>query len=101
MIVVTVTIETQPGSIAKLKDAIATVETATRAESGCIDYAFASEINAPDRVRVTERWRDVDALKAHLAAPHMAALNAAFRTNPPVRVDVKMYDAHEQPFPPQ
>lgn len=101
MIIVTVVIETQPGSIGKLKDAIAALETATRAEAGCIDYAFSSEINAADCVRVIERWRDTDALKAHLKAPHMAAFNAAVRANPPTRVDVKMYDAQEQPFPPQ
>ena len=101
MILITVVIDTQPGSIGKLKDAIAALETATRAESGCIDYAFASEINAPDSVRVIERWRDVDALKAHLQAPHMAAFNAAIRASPPKRVDVKMYNAAELPFPPQ
>lgn len=101
MIVVTVTIDTQPGTLAKLKTAIEALETATRAESGCIDYAFSSEINAPDRVRVVERWRDVDALKAHLAAPHMASFNAAVRANPPTAVDVKMFDAREVPFPPQ
>jgi quinol monooxygenase YgiN len=101
MIVVTVTIDTQPGTLAALSSAIEALESATRAEPGCIDYAFSSEVNAPDRVRVVERWRDVDALKAHLAAPHMAAFNAAVRANPPGRVDVKMFEAHELPFPPQ
>jgi quinol monooxygenase YgiN len=101
MIVVTVTIDTQPGTLEKLSSAIAALEAATRAEAGCVDYAFSSEVNAPDRLRVVERWRDVDALKAHLAAPHMAAFNAAVRANPPVRVDVKMFDARELPFPPQ
>jgi quinol monooxygenase YgiN len=101
MIVVTVLIETQPDSVAKLQAAIRTLEHATRAEAGCIDYAFASEINEPSHIRVIERWRNVDALKAHLKAPHMAAFNSAVRANPPKRVDVKMFEAHELPFPPQ
>jgi quinol monooxygenase YgiN len=101
MIVITALIDTQPDTVARLKDAVAALEAATRTEAGCIDYAFATEINAPNRVRVVERWRDVAALKAHLQSPHVATFNAAMRTNPPQHVDMKMFDARELPFPPQ
>lgn len=51
-----------------------------RAEAGCLDYGPAMDVatdiaaQVPLRtnvVTVVERWASVDALKAHLAAPHM------------------------------
>ena len=55
------------------------------AEDGCIEYGAAIDcptgIGAqppvrPDVVVVVEKWRDVAALEAHLAAPHMTAYRA-------------------------
>jgi quinol monooxygenase YgiN len=52
------------------------------AEDGCIEYGAAvdapTDVQAqpplrPDVVVVVEKWRDLAALKAHSAAPHMAA----------------------------
>ncbi|GAB6190477.1 putative quinol monooxygenase [Desulfocastanea catecholica] len=51
------------------------------AEKGCIEYAptvdvptglAAQELNA-DVVTIVEKWDDLDALRAHMAAPHMQA----------------------------
>jgi quinol monooxygenase YgiN len=51
-----------------------------RAEPGCLDYGSAVdiptdiEVQVPPRenvVTVVERWESLDALRAHLAAPHM------------------------------
>ena len=50
------------------------------AEDGCIDYGPATDIDSgmaglpavrDDVVTVIEKWDDLPALKAHLAAPHM------------------------------
>ncbi len=55
---------------------------AVRAEKGCIEYgATVDAENAlpmqtkcgPDTFIVVEKWESMDALKAHAAAPHMAA----------------------------
>ena len=52
------------------------------AEDGCLEYGAAVDAATdiavqppvrPDVVVVVEKWRDVAALKAHSAAPHMAA----------------------------
>ncbi len=101
MIVLNVLIETNPGAVAQMKDAIAALEKATRVEDGCVDYVFATEINNPTTMRIVEHWRDVDALKAHLGAPHMGAFRQAMSQNPPIRMDLKMFDANELPFPPK
>jgi quinol monooxygenase YgiN len=58
---------------------------AVRAEDGCIEYgpvvdaeglgSFQTRLG-PDTFVVLEKWRDAQALKAHAAAPHMAAYAA-------------------------
>ena len=45
---------------------------AVRAEKGCIEYGA-------DTFVVVEKWESMDALKAHAAAPHMAAYGAKTR----------------------
>lgn len=44
---------------------------ASRAEDGCIDYAYAFDVIDPLLVRVSERWTTRDALAAHLASEHI------------------------------
>ena len=58
---------------------------AVRAEKGCIEYgaavdaenalAFQTKYGA-DTFVVVEKWESMEALKAHAAAPHMAAYGA-------------------------
>ena len=101
MIVLNVKIETNQGTVAELKDAVAAMEKASRAEPGCIEYVFSTEINNPTSIRIIEHWKDIDSLKVHFTLPHMAAFNEAIRKNPPKSVDVKMFDASALPFPPK
>jgi quinol monooxygenase YgiN len=101
MIVLNVKIETSPGAVAALEDAVATMETASRAEPGCIEYVFSTEMGNRANIRIIEHWRDLDALKLHFTMPHMAAFNDAVRKNPPKSIDVKMFDATSLPFPPK
>ena len=58
---------------------------AVRAEKGCIEYGAAVDADpalkfqtdyGPDTFVVVEKWESLDALKAHAAAPHMAAYAA-------------------------
>src|SRR6478752_4137098 len=58
---------------------------AVRAEKGCIEYGAAIDAEnalsfqtkyGPDTFLVIEKWESMDALKAHAAAPHMAAYGA-------------------------
>ena len=61
---------------------------AVRAEQGCIEYGAALDADpalpfqtkwGPDTFLVVEKWQSMDALKAHAAAPHMAAYAAKTR----------------------
>src|SRR5215213_10227901 len=58
---------------------------AVHAEQGCIEYGPAVDAEGagriqtpfgPDAFAVIEKWESLDALKAHGAAPHMAAYAA-------------------------
>ena len=58
---------------------------AVRAEKGCIEYGQVIDAEnalpfqtrlGPDTFMVVEKWESMDALKAHAAAPHMAAYGA-------------------------
>lgn len=61
---------------------------AVHAEQGCIEYGPAIDAEGmgaiqtkfgPDTFVVIEKWADAAALKAHAAAPHMAAYAARTR----------------------
>ena len=61
---------------------------AVRAEQGCIEYGAAVDAEnalpfqtkcGADTFLVIEKWESMDALKAHAAAPHMAAYAAKTR----------------------
>jgi quinol monooxygenase YgiN len=77
MIVVQGVARIHPDDMAAMRAASAIMVPATRAEPGCIAYAYGEDLLEPGLVHVTERWRDQAALDAHFATPHMAAFNAA------------------------
>ena len=45
---------------------------ASRAEDGCLEYAYAVDVADPGLIRVYEAWRDQAAIDAHFKTPHMA-----------------------------
>lgn len=99
MLVVLVRIQTSPATIDAVRDAIKAMETASRAEDGCIDYTFSVELNDPGVLRVTERWESVEALMAHFKAPHMAEFQATMAANPVEDMQVRFFEASEITLP--
>jgi quinol monooxygenase YgiN len=99
MVVVNGIVTTTQADISALRDAIATMEKASREEAGCIDYTFSVEVNDPDVLRITEKWDKVESLMAHMATPHMAEFQKVMGAHPPVSMDVCFYEAEEiHPF---
>ena len=82
MIHVVAIITAKPGQREKILEAARANLAAVRAEDGCIEYeltvdaeglgSFQAKVG-PDTFVFIEKWRDAQALKAHAAAPHMAA----------------------------
>jgi quinol monooxygenase YgiN len=85
MLHVVAIITAKPGLRENILEAFRANIPAVRAEDGCIEYGPTVDAEGmgsfqarfgPDTFVVMEKWRDAQALKAHAAAPHMAAYAA-------------------------
>ncbi len=85
MIHVIAVITAKPGQRAAVLAHFNANVPAVRAEKGCIEYGAAVDaepalkfqaVFGPDSFVVVEKWESPEALKAHAAAPHMAAYAA-------------------------
>jgi quinol monooxygenase YgiN len=66
-----------PENLDALRPHMAAVIMTTRAEKGCLEYAYSEDLLDPGLIRVIERWTDQASLDVHFAAPHMAAWKTA------------------------
>ena len=78
-------ITAKPGLRDSIMQAFRANAPTVKAEQGCIEYGAAVDFEdgpkfqtkyGPDTFLVLEKWASMDALKAHAAAPHMAAYAA-------------------------
>ncbi len=85
MIHIIAVITAKPGQRETILRAFRDNVPAVRAERGCIEYAAAVDAAdgpafqapyGPDTFVVIEKWDNMDALKAHSVAPHMATYAA-------------------------
>ena len=85
MIHIVAVITAKPGMRDAILQAFHANVPAVKAEAGCIEYGAAVDFEdgpkfqtkyGPDTMLVIEKWESMDALKAHAAAPHMAAYAA-------------------------
>ncbi len=81
-----------PGEIDRLSEAMRTQIEATNAEDGCEHYSYARDVTDPDRMIVSERWRDQAAIDAHFKSAHMAAFNTALGSAKVLELSVKAYE---------
>jgi quinol monooxygenase YgiN len=92
MIVVNVEVVTEAGAADTVRAAVRAMEQATRHEVGCLTYAFSVDICDPTMIRVTERWESLEAIRAHMASPHMATFQRAVAALAPKSLDIKAYE---------
>ncbi|UCH76136.1 MAG: antibiotic biosynthesis monooxygenase [Rhodospirillales bacterium] len=85
MVHVVAIITTKPGMRAKVLEAFQANVPAVQAEEGCIEYTATIDAEGAGPIQtqfgadtfvVVEKWESLAALKAHAAAPHMAAYAA-------------------------
>jgi len=75
MIIIQGFVQLQPGEIERFRAAGAEMMRETRKEKGCLDYAFAVDVDDPNTVRIVERWESEEALARHFETPHMTKFN--------------------------
>ncbi len=82
MIHVIATVEVRPGKREALLAEFRKNVPNVRAEKGCIEYGGALDLKTDIKAQipmrdnvftVVEKWESLEALKAHLATPHMAS----------------------------
>lgn len=71
---------------------------ASRAEAGCIDYAYAVDLADPTLVRISERWETRAALAAHAASAHIKAWRAAWSEIGVSERSLRLYEAAPEPI---
>jgi quinol monooxygenase YgiN len=85
MIHVLAVVTAKPGLRSAVLEAFRANVPNVHAEAGCIEYGAAVDAEnalgvqtryGPDTFVVVEKWESMAALKAHAAAPHMAAYGA-------------------------
>jgi quinol monooxygenase YgiN len=91
MIIVLGIVEVDAGDRQRYLEEKAEQVAATRAEAGCLDYAFSSDAHDPGRVRLVERWETMGDLEAHIAGLRTAPPPA----QPPVSSRMVSIDVHE------
>jgi quinol monooxygenase YgiN len=80
MISVLASIQVKPGTRDEFVKHFNAIVPVVLNERGCIEYFPAVDVDAglsiqevdPDLVTIIEKWESLDALHAHLKAPHMA-----------------------------
>ena len=72
-------------------DAVAVI-SATRAEQGCLVYAFAEDLMEPGLVRIYEEWESREDLDRHGKTDHIAAWRAALSRVTVLARDLKMIE---------
>ena len=82
MIHVIATVTLKPGVLSDYLGLLAANCRLVRAEEGCVSYVATRDVASgiasqeplrADTVVICEQWTTLEALRAHLAAPHMAA----------------------------
>lgn len=72
MIVVHTAVRCLPADRPEFVALLKRMQAATRAlDDGCLLYSYVADLDDDCRFTGVEEWRDLDALRAHLAAPHM------------------------------
>jgi len=94
MITVHAYVHTQPQHRDAYLEGLRSLQTSTRAnDPGCLRYEFWAAIDDPNAFVCVEEWTDMDALTAHLDAPHHTAGSAAldrYRAKP---AEVRIFES--------
>lgn len=84
-----------PDAVEKFRVPAKAMLEATRAEDGCIHYAFAEAVDDPGLIYISERWRDKDALDAHSKSAHMGEFLKALGAIGQQSADIRLYSGEE------
>jgi quinol monooxygenase YgiN len=76
MLLILGTVRFPPDRIAEARPAMTRMIAASRAEPGCLGYAYAEDILEPGLIRVSEAWQDESCFAAHANSDHLKSWRA-------------------------
>ncbi len=77
LVVIMGTVRLPPERLNDTRPHMAAMVAGSRAEDGCIEYAYGEDVLEPGLIRVSEVWRDQAALDRHAQSEHMKTWRAA------------------------
>ncbi|GAB2188092.1 putative quinol monooxygenase [Roseibium sp. LAB1] len=83
-----------PQDVDAFADDVRTISLSTTAEDGCLFYGITLDDRATGRFLVAERWRDQEALIAHLATAETVAFLALWGDR--MKADLRTYQVSEE-----
>ncbi len=98
MIVIEGTVRIPPENLEAARPVMEQMIRASRAEPGCIDYAYAVDVLDPGLIRVTERWESREALTDHFKAAHMATWRSFFPQLGITDRSLRLYEGIAEPI---
>lgn len=98
MIIIEGTVRIPPENLEAARPVMEKMIRASRAEPGCIDYAYAIDVLDPGLVRISERWESREALTAHFNAAHMAAWRSFFPQLAITGRALRLYEGEPEPI---
>ena len=98
MIVIEGTVRIGPDRLEEARSVMEQMILASRAEAGCLDYAYSVDVLDPGLIRVAERWQSRDALAAHFKTAHMATWRSFFPQLGITDRSLRLYDAEPEPI---
>jgi quinol monooxygenase YgiN len=78
MLLIIGTVRLPPENLAAARPVMERMISASRAESGCLDYVYAEDVLEPGLIHVKELWRDQGAVDQHFASAHLTAWRSAW-----------------------
>lgn len=70
MILIIAKLVVKEGTADKFIEATKPLVAGSNAEEGCIEYILYRDRESSNIFHMVEKWKDMDAIKAHQAAPH-------------------------------
>jgi quinol monooxygenase YgiN len=95
MVLIVGTVRLPPENLARAREPMARVISATRAEDGCLEYSYAEDVLDAGLIHINELWRDQAALDRHFTTEHMASWRASWRDLGIGDRDIRVYEVGE------
>jgi quinol monooxygenase YgiN len=92
MIIVAGSVLVQEGKRERATELASAMSKATKAEAGCVDYTFYTDLENPNRFFIFEVWETQAALDKHFQTEHMRVFNRGLPEVLAAKPDITRYE---------